>query len=226
MSYEPRAASYNLHSHSLLSDGVLLPSELAVRYEAAGYKTLAITDHADYSNIEPCVQGILDFVRRWPKSMGIKVLSGIELTHIPLEQFKPLAKYSRSQGIQVIIGHGETTAEPVVKGTNRAALLSDIDILAHPGRISAEDTKLAKRRGIFLEVTTRHGHNRSNSYVIRQALKYGAKLLLSHDAHMPEDIISPEQTLMAAIKSGLTRKQIDKINMDVAKFLKSRGGRR
>ncbi|MFA5362653.1 MAG: PHP domain-containing protein, partial [Candidatus Omnitrophota bacterium] len=41
---------YNLHCHSLLSDGNLLPSEVAVRYLAQGFKTIAITDHADYSN--------------------------------------------------------------------------------------------------------------------------------------------------------------------------------
>jgi len=52
---------YDLHTHSLLSDGVLLPSEIAVRYAALGYKAIAITDHADYSNIEGVVKAILEF---------------------------------------------------------------------------------------------------------------------------------------------------------------------
>ena len=83
---------YNLHCHSLLSDGVLLPSELAVRYAAAGYKAIAITDHVDYSNIALIIKAILEFTRHWPKNRKIIVLPGIELTHLPPEQFQPLAK--------------------------------------------------------------------------------------------------------------------------------------
>ena len=113
---------FNLHSHSLLSDGVLLPSEVAVRYLALGYKAIAITDHVDYSNIESTVKSILEFTKHWPKDMGIKVFPGVELTHLPLKQFKPLAKYARNKGIKVILAHGETLVEPVIKGTNRAAL--------------------------------------------------------------------------------------------------------
>ena len=143
---------YNLHCHSLLSDGELLPSELAVRYAAAGYKAIAITDHADYSNIALITKAILEFTRHWPKNRKIMVLPGIELTHLPPEQFEPLAKYARKEGIKVIIGHGETLVEPVIPGTNHAALEADIDILAHPGLISDTDIKLAKKRGIFLEV--------------------------------------------------------------------------
>ena len=138
---------FNLHTHSLLSDGCLLPSELAVRYASKGYKVIAITDHVDYCNIEPTVKAILNFTKHWPKNSPIKVLPGIELTHLPLEQFKPLASYARKQGIKIIIGHGETPAEPVIKGTNRAALEADIDILAHPGKITDSDIKLAKKKG-------------------------------------------------------------------------------
>ena len=43
---------YNLHAHTFLSDGALLPSEVAVRYQDKGYSLIAITDHADYSNIK------------------------------------------------------------------------------------------------------------------------------------------------------------------------------
>ena len=113
---------YNLHCHSLLSDGDLLASELAVRFQALGYKAIAITDHADYSNIDTLINSIMQFSRHWPKNSKLKVLPGIELTHLPLEQYKPLAKYAREQGIKIIIGHGETLAEPVIKGTNRACL--------------------------------------------------------------------------------------------------------
>lgn len=210
---------YDLHCHSLLSDGVLLPSEIAVRYLALGYKAIAITDHADYSNIEQVVNSILEFTRHWPKTAKIKVLPGIELTHLPLEQFKPLANYARKKGIKIIIGHGETLAEPVIKGTNIAALGADIDILAHPGLISDDEVKLAKKKGIFLEVTARHGHRDTNPHVVQRALKIGAKLILNNDSHTPEDVISPAELKRVGIKSGLSEKDIIAIYKEVKEFL-------
>jgi putative hydrolase len=211
---------YNFHAHSLLSDGVLLPSEVAMRYMALGYKAIAITDHVDYSNIETTVKAIMKFSRTWPKNSKIKVLSGIELTHLPLEQFKPLAKYARSKGIKVIVAHGQTIMEPVVKGTNRAALQADIDILAHPGLISKEDAMLAKKRGIFLEITSRSGHKETNRQVAKIALKVGAKLILNNDSHAPEDIIPPSALIRVGRDAGLSLKEIDAIYKNVAQFLK------
>jgi len=213
---------YNLHCHSLLSDGALLPSEVAVRYQALGYKAIAITDHADYSNITFVIKSILDFTQHWPKSAKIKVFPGVELTHLPLEHFQPLAKYARKEGLKIIIGHGETLVEPVIKGTNRAALEADIDILAHPGLIIDSDVKLAKKKNIFLEVTSRKGHDQTNTHVVGQALKFGARLILNTDSHQPEDIIEPAQLIEIGRKSGLNKKEIDGIYAEVGKFLKRR----
>ncbi|MFA5145169.1 MAG: histidinol phosphate phosphatase domain-containing protein [Candidatus Omnitrophota bacterium] len=214
--------NYNLHAHSLLSDGQLLPSEVAVRYLKKGYKVIAITDHADYSNIKPTCQAVIEFCRKWPKDSKIKILPGIELTHLPLGQFKPLADYARNQGIKIIIGHGQTTAEPLIEGTNIAALEADIDILAHPGLITGAEVKLAKKKGIFLEVTSRKGHRDANSHVVRRALKAGAKLILNNDSHAPEDIITPEQLINIGRKAGLSAEGINRIYKDVNNFLREK----
>ncbi|TAM40608.1 histidinol phosphate phosphatase domain-containing protein [bacterium] len=216
---------YNLHAHTFLSDGELLPSEVAVRYQDKGYKVIAITDHADYSNIKQAAKAIVEFCRRWPKNSGIKILPGIELTHLPPEQFKPLASLARKEGIKIIIAHGETPVEPVAKDTNRLALLADIDILAHPGLISDKDTQLAKERGIFLEVTSRRGHRETNAHVIEQARKFGARLILNNDSHAPEDIISPAELIKVGLDFGLTPNEIDKIYRDVEEFLVKKEGR-
>jgi len=215
---------FNLHSHTIHSDGVLLPSEVAVRYMAAGYKTIAITDHTDYSNIDANIKAVLDFTRHWPKNSSIKVLSGIELTHLPVEQFRPLADYARKQGVKIIVAHGETIVEPVIKGTNCAALEADIDILAHPGLITDEEVNLAKEKGIFLEVTTRQGHCQTNQHVVERALKLGARLIINTDSHAPEDIISPEEVKLIAARAGLTVQEIKKIYQDVASFIKEKEG--
>ncbi len=214
---------YNLHCHSLLSDGVLLPSEVAVRYQEAGYKVIAITDHVDYSTIKSTITSILEFTRHWPKDSMIKILPGVELTHLPLEQIKPLAKYARAKGIKIIVAHGETPAEPVIKGTNRASLEADIDILAHPGLISDADTQLAAQKGIFLELTSRKGHSKTNAHVAGQALRFGANLVINNDGHSPEDIVSLEELKNIGLNVGLTTNDLDKIYTSVKDFLKRKG---
>lgn len=221
----PKINMYNLHCHSLLSDGALLPSEVTMRYLSLGYKVIAITDHADYSNIDLIISSILEFTNHWPLDSAIKVLPGIELTHLPPQQFKPLAKHARSKGIKIIVGHGQTPVEPVVSGTNRAALQAGIDILAHPGMITEEDTKLACKNGIFLEITSRAGHRDTNLHVAKQALEAGARLILNTDSHSPEDIIKQDELNKIALGATLTQKQIDDIYSQVKEFLKERGVR-
>ncbi|MCU0652442.1 MAG: histidinol phosphate phosphatase domain-containing protein [Candidatus Omnitrophica bacterium] len=215
---------YNLHCHSLLSDGALLPSELAVRHLHAGYKVIAITDHADYSNIKEVTKAILNFTRHWPKNSAITVLPGIELTHLPPEQFRPLVRYSRKQGIKIIVGHGETPAEPVAKGINHAALMAGVDILAHPGMINDDDIKLAIEKNIFLELTARKGHCDTNTHVAQAAIKNGANLILNTDAHAPADIITPDELKQVGLKAGLSEEQIREIYKTTEKFLKAKGG--
>ena len=206
---------YDLHTHSLLSDGVLLPSELARRYEVKGYKAIAITDHVDASNIKIVVPAIVEFCKKWPKNR-IKIIPGIELTHIPLEHFEPLIRYARKSGIKIIVAHGETACEPVFKGTNRKALNSGIDILAHPGLISAEDVKLAKRKGVFLEITTRKGHCLTNRHVAKLASRFNAKLILNNDSHSPDDILSYSRQKQYALKSGLKKTHLEAILKDTS----------
>jgi len=216
---------YNLHCHTLLSDGCLLPSEVAMRYLSAGYRAIAITDHADYSNIDSVVSAALRFCLHWPKSVPIRVLPGVELTHLPPQQFAPLARYCRKQGIKVIIAHGQTVCEPVIKGTNLAALEADIDILAHPGFIADSEVRIAAKKKIFLEVTSRKGHSSTNDYVVERALKFKAPLILNNDSHSPEDIITPAQLIHIGRKAGLLQKEITRIFCETESFIKKREGR-
>lgn len=210
---------YDLHIHSLLSDGVLLPSEIARRYQDKGYKIIAITDHCDYSNIKNNIASIVEFCKHWPKNSSIKVLPGVELTHIPLDQYKPLVKFSRRNGIKIIVGHGESPVEPVEPGTNRAALLSGIDILAHPGNIKEEDVITAREKKVFLELTTRRGHFQGNFHVANMAKKVGANLIINNDAHMPDDIVPRSELRKLAIVAGLSETEIDSIYKIEEKFL-------
>lgn len=211
----------DLHTHSILSDGELLPSELARRYEEKGFQAIAITDHVDFSNLESVSEKIVRFCREWPDSGRIKVYPGVELTHLPLDQYEEAVRRARAVGIQVIIAHGETIVEPVFPGTTKAALESGIDILSHPGLISEDDVKLALQNGIFLELSARGGHCLGNGRVASLALKLGAKLCINSDSHLPQDIPTIKRLEEVGLGAGLGVQDLLKVREDVDGFLES-----
>jgi len=192
----------DLHTHSLLSDGVLIPAELVRRAVMHNYSAIAITDHVDFTNIE----FVLDAVRKTSfleDEWGIKVLAGVELTHVPPGKIAVLADKARSLGADIIVVHGETIVEPVAPGTNAAALRADIDILAHPGIITPDEAELARESDIALEITARAGHNRTNGHVARIASEIGCVLVVDTDTHAPEDLITDEMAFKVAVGAGL-----------------------
>jgi len=192
----------DLHTHSILSDGVLIPAELVRRAVMHNYSAIAITDHVDFTNIE----FVLNAVRKTSfleEEWGIKVIAGVELTHIPPRKIAVLADRARSLGADIIVVHGETVVEPVAPGTNDAALRADIDILAHPGIITPDEAELARESGISLEITARAGHNRTNGHVARIASEIGCALVVDTDTHAPEDLITDEMAFKVAVGAGL-----------------------
>ena len=122
---------------------------------------------------------------------------------MPPETIGELAAFARQLGARLIVVHGETIAEPVPPGTNRAAILAGVHLLAHPGLITAEETRLAAEKGVYLEVTSRKGHSLTNGHVARLALEYGAQLVLNSDTHAPGDIVSLEQRDRVVQGAGL-----------------------
>lgn len=203
----------DLHTHSLLSDGVLLPSELVRRAEAKGYTAIAITDHVDFSNIDFVIPRIVKTCKILNRYCKIKSIPGIEITHVPPQSIKGLVKFARKKGAKIVIGHGETISEPVLPGTNRAFIKAGVDILAHPGMISAEDIKLARSKGVFLEITTRKNHSKTNKRLIGMALKCKAKLVLNTDAHSPEDLVDDKKRKKFLTSLGVRKRDLHMIIM-------------
>ena len=201
----------DLHTHTLLSDGVLLPSELARRAHVKGYKAIALTDHADASNMDFVLPRIVKAARELNKYWAIKVIPGVEITHAPVESIKRLVGRARKMGAKIVVGHGETISEPVLSGTNIAFIAAGVDILAHPGLIKEEDVKLAKKRGVFLEVTTRKSHAKPNKRLIALARKTGAKLVLNTDSHAPKDLIDDKKRSAFLKALGLKKRDIGQI---------------
>lgn len=196
----------DLHTHSLLSDGDLLPSELVRRAEANGYQAIAITDHVDFSNIDFVIPRIVKTCRKLNRYWKVKAIPGVEITHVPPESIKELVRFARRKGAKIVIGHGETVSEPVFPGTNRAFIKARVDILAHPGMIDAADIKLARKNRVFLEITTRRLHKKPNKRLVKLALKHKARLILNTDSHSPEDLLNRKKRDMFLTSLGITRR--------------------
>ncbi len=194
----------DLHMHSLFSDGELIPSELARRAAVAGYRAMAITDHADHSNFDFIISRVSKVCGKISEAYGLFVLPGIEITHVPPRWIPALAKESRKAGAKIIVVHGETLVEPVMEGTNLAAAQSDIDILAHPGLIDEDSVRLAAKAGIYLEISARKGHSLGNGHVAAMARKHGARIVINTDTHSPGDLVSREFARRVARGAGLS----------------------
>jgi len=200
----------DLHTHSLFSDGELLPYELIRRAETIGYKAIAITDHIDSSNIDLVIPRIVSAVKKIKSYISIEVIPGAEITHVPPRWISALAKEARKAGAKIIVVHGETLVEPVAEGTNLAAVQSDIDILAHPGLIDEDSVKLAAKAGVCLEISTRKGHSLGNGHVAAMARKHGAALVINTDTHSPGDLVVSEFARRVARGAGMTEAETAK----------------
>jgi histidinol phosphatase-like PHP family hydrolase len=198
----------DLHTHSLFSDGQLVPSEHARRARHAGYRAIAITDHGDASNLDFIIPRVAGVCASLSEAYGIQVIPGIELTHVPPALINELAVAARKLGAKLVLVHGETIVEPVEAGTNAAAVNAPIDILAHPGLITEQEVRLAAQRGICLEISARKGHSLTNGHVAMLARQNGAPLVLNTDAHGPADLISREMAEKIAVGAGLTASEI------------------
>ncbi len=195
---------YDLHTHSIFSDGELIPAELIQRAKVAGYRAVAITDHVDQTNIDLILKNLFKGIEKMRPHLDIEVIIGVEITHVPPPLIKDLIIHAREIGAQIVVVHGETLVEPVPKGTNLAALRGRADILAHPGIISNTEAEIAAQNGVLLEITTRKGHCLSNGHVAKMAKKYNAALIMNNDAHAPEDLIPVEKRKLIAMGAGLS----------------------
>lgn len=201
----------DLHTHSLLSDGILLPSELIRRAYIAGYKALAITDHVDSSNIDFVVPRIAEVIKSVAEHTEMTLIPGAEITHVPPELIGKLVKQARESGAKIVIVHGESIAEPVIKGTNRAAIDAGADIISHPGLITKEDAVKAGEKRVLLEITSRKGHSLSNGHVAKTAIEAGAKLIINTDAHSHEDFITYGIAEAILRSAGIPGDKIEKV---------------
>lgn len=201
---------FDFHTHTTLSDGELSPVEMIRRAAVAGYTAVALTDHAGPGELSFIIEKVVEDCRLANAHWNILAIPGIELTHLPPETIAEAARRAKVLGAQIVIVHGESIVEPVPPGTNRAAILCpEVDILAHPGLLTAEDAQLAAQRGTYLEISARAGHSLTNGHIVRQAGRAGAPLLLNSDAHSPDDLLNPSLARSIAQGAGLESDELE-----------------
>lgn len=203
-----RARRCDFHTHSLFSDGELLPMELIRRAAAADHRAIAITDHASYSNMDSVIKSVAQDCKR-ADVWGLEAIPGVELTHVPVRYIDDAVRKARKSGAEIIIIHGETPVEPVEKGTNYEAVTNpDVDILAHPGLLTIDEAELAAKNKVYLEVTCRRGHSLANGHVASLARDAKAKLLVNTDAHSPDDLSSMAFANAVARGAGMMPEEV------------------
>lgn len=203
---------YDFHTHSTLSDGVLLPMELIRRCIVNGYSALGITDHTSASTMGRVIREARRDCQLAHKHWGFSAFGGVELTHVPAASLGELAAEARRMGALVVVVHGQSPVEPVEPGTNLAAVsCADVDVLAHPGDLTEEEARLAAQNGVFLELSARRGHCLGNGRVARVAVEAGARLLVNSDAHEPDDLLTEEMARDIARLAGLTDAQVEEV---------------
>ena len=195
---------YDFHTHTTLSDGVLLPMELIRRCIVRGYSALGIADHSSASTMSRVIREVRRDCELAERFWGFTALTGIELTHVPAASIGELATEAHGIGASYVIVHGQSPVEPVEPGTNLAAVsCKDVDILAHPGDLTEEEARLAAENGVFIEITAKEGHSLGNGRVARVAMEAGASMLVNSDAHGPEGLLTEEFARRVARLAGL-----------------------
>jgi len=193
----------DLHTHTFFSDGELVPAEHLRRVEVLDYEAVAITDHADSSNLDFIIPRMVRAASDLNRHSKTVLIPGIELTHVPPPLIPTLAARARDLGARIVVVHGETVVEPVAPGTNEAAIDAGVDILAHPGMISLELARRAAEKGVCLELSGRKGHSLPNGHVAKTALAAGARLVVNADAHGPGDFLTARMAEIVALGAGL-----------------------
>lgn len=213
-----------MHTHSIFSDGELLPSEIARRACVLGHKAVAITDHVDATNMDSVnrvTKAVMDIRENW----DIEIIPGAEITHAPAEIIPKLVSEARELGAEIIVVHGETLVEPVIEGTNWSAVnCPDVDVLAHPGLITHEEAELARENNIALEISARRGHSLGNGHVVQVAMEVGANLVVDTDTHAPGDLINCNMAKKIALGAGVPEKKLrDVLETNPLRILKKKG---
>lgn len=219
----------DMHSHSTMSDGTLSIEEMVAAAERRGYEAYAVTDHANgsdpaYRDIATAVRAEIERLRR---HVSLRLFAGVELTDFDPAEIARAATEVRRHGAEIVVVHGECVSMPVPPGTNHAAVRAEgVDILAHPGLLTEEDAEVAARRGVYVEVSARQGHNWANGHVYRTARKANAPIIVDSDAHDEAGLLSEPKVMALLRGAGASELSTLAVQNQLAPLLVNRLSRR
>ena len=90
---QEKIARCDFHTHSFLSDGVLLPIEQLRRAFVHGYVGYGITDHVSLSTLDN-IPKLIEDCKLATKHWGMLSLPGVELTHVPVNAIEEVVEKS------------------------------------------------------------------------------------------------------------------------------------
>jgi histidinol phosphatase-like PHP family hydrolase len=216
---------YEFHSHTFLSDGELHPIEHIRRAHHAGHAAIALTDHVGVHDVARVLDVLTKECEAAMEDWKITALPGVEITHVAPRRIAEVAKAARRAGAKIVVVHGETPNEPVVKGTNAAAVrCGDVDVLAHPGFLAEKDARAAVENGVYLELTAKKAHGYTNGHVARLIERHTAPFLVNGDVHAPEQLVSEETARVVALGAGLPAPLADRGLREFPRALLKRRG--
>jgi len=220
-----RRERYDFHSHTFLTDGRASATDMWREADVLGHVALAVTDHVALEDPKPLLDRLRQEATAW-EGEALTTLIGVEVTMIPPRKIPDVVRAARRAGAEIVIVHGETPANPVPMGTNRAAVeLNDVDVLAHPGFLTTEEAELAKSHDVILELTARALHMVTNGHVARLALEVGNDLVVDSDAHATDQLVSAAHARQVARGAGVPESAVTRVLRETPQRLLKRCGK-
>lgn len=208
---------FELHTHTIHSDGAFTPKELVESAKKYGYYGIALTDHNTSSGCKEAVE--------WGKKLGVLVIPGIEWTtfygHIVVlggnsnidwrkvnrESVVTLIKEAKAQGDIVGLAHPYRVGYPVCTGGKNEFPKEIFEHLDYYEVLSGEVDDISNQRsikeyndliGLGYKLSPTYGRD-WHSDKDKEGAKYGATYLLSDKTELTlSDALS-------LIKSGCTK---------------------
>jgi len=192
----------DLHMHTVWSDGYNTIEEMARYAQQLGHEYIAICDHSKSLSIaggldeERLRQQQAEIASLNQKSIGITILSGVEMDILPDRRLD----FSDDvlQGLDIVIGsiHSgfKQDAQTITARIEQAMKNEHVDIIAHPtGRMLRRRPgyqldlerifKMAVNTGTALEINASPDRLDLRDIHVHQAQEYGCKLVINTDAH-------------------------------------------
>lgn len=207
---------FDLHTHTKLSDGISSVDEMIEKARELN-NSIAVTDHITDLNFR-------NFLETREKYLKIydDLIFGVEITHVDPERIPEIAKEAKKNSFLVIV-HGETPGDIwVPKGTNKASLNCEyVDILAHPGNVTEEDSLKAKENGIYIELSARSLHSvngNTNRKIAGICRDFGVKMVVNTDSHSVNELLTYSGAMKIAFDSGLSEREGRETNENARKI--------